>query len=40
MTNKGFEFGRVKGVPVKIKDFTWSTSFNLSLNKNKNYHPG
>lgn len=34
MTNKGFEFA-VKGVPVKLKDFTWSTSFNLSLNRNK-----
>lgn len=34
MTNKGFEFA-VKGTPVKTKDFTWTTSFNLSLNKNK-----
>ncbi|SHL89127.1 SusC/RagA family TonB-linked outer membrane protein [Mucilaginibacter sp. OK098] len=33
MVNKGFEF-EIKGVPVKTKDFTWNTSFNIALNKN------
>ncbi len=33
MVNKGFEFA-VRGTPVKSKDFTWTTDFNISLNKN------
>ncbi|NCD69511.1 SusC/RagA family TonB-linked outer membrane protein [Mucilaginibacter agri] len=34
MLNKGLEFA-VKGVPIKSKDFTWSTNFNISFNHNK-----
>jgi len=33
MTNKGVEF-TINAVPVQTKDFTWSTSINLSHNKN------
>ena len=33
MLNKGWEI-EVKGIPVKTKDFTWTTSFNIALNKN------
>jgi len=34
MLNKGLEVS-IKGVPVKSKDFTWSTSFNIAFNHNK-----
>jgi len=34
MENKGFEFS-LNTVNVESGDFTWSTSFNISLNKNK-----
>lgn len=34
MENKGLEFG-VNTVNITSKDFTWSTSFNISLNRNK-----
>jgi TonB-linked SusC/RagA family outer membrane protein len=34
MINKGFEFA-VKGVAVRTKDFSWTTSFNIALNKNQ-----
>ncbi|MGI4750647.1 MAG: SusC/RagA family TonB-linked outer membrane protein [Janthinobacterium lividum] len=34
MQNKGLELS-VKGIPVRVKDFTWSTSFNIAFNKNK-----
>jgi TonB-linked SusC/RagA family outer membrane protein len=34
MINKGFEFA-VKGIPVRTKDFTWTTNFNIALNKNQ-----
>jgi TonB-linked SusC/RagA family outer membrane protein len=34
MENKGWEFA-VSGVPIKTKDFTWNTNFNISFNKNK-----
>jgi TonB-linked SusC/RagA family outer membrane protein len=33
MLNRGVE-GTVKGYPVKSKDFTWFTSFNIAANKN------
>jgi TonB-linked SusC/RagA family outer membrane protein len=33
MVNKGYEFA-VKGKPIISKDFTWTTDFNISLNKN------
>jgi len=33
MVNKGFEFD-IKGVPVKSRDFRWTTDFNISLNRN------
>jgi len=33
-TNKGFEF-QVNATPVSKKDFTWSSSFNISFNRNK-----
>ena len=33
MVNKGYEFD-VKGTPMKSKDFTWTTDFNIALNKN------
>lgn len=33
MTNKGIEF-TLNAVPVQTKNFTWSTTFNLSHNKN------
>ncbi|MGZ3755601.1 MAG: SusC/RagA family TonB-linked outer membrane protein [Mucilaginibacter sp.] len=31
LQNKGIELS-VKGIPVKVKDFTWNTSFNISHN--------
>lgn len=34
MENKGFEFS-LNTVNIETGDFTWSTSFNISLNKNK-----
>ncbi len=34
MENKGFELG-LSGRPVARKDFQWSSSFNISFNKNK-----
>jgi TonB-linked SusC/RagA family outer membrane protein len=34
MQNKGFELG-IKAIPLKIRDFTWSTSFNIARNDNK-----
>lgn len=34
MTNKGIEFS-INAVPVRTKDFTWSTTINLSHNKNR-----
>jgi TonB-linked SusC/RagA family outer membrane protein len=34
MQNKGVELG-IKGVPVKIRNFTWTSSFNIATNKNK-----
>jgi len=33
MVNKGEE-GAITGIPVKTRDFTWRTSFNISHNKN------
>lgn len=33
MVNKGYEFA-VTGYPVKSKDFSWRTSFNIALNTN------
>jgi len=33
MYNKGIEF-TLNAVPVRTKDFSWNTNFNLSLNKN------
>jgi iron complex outermembrane receptor protein len=33
MTNKGIEFS-INAVPVRTKNFTWSTTLNLSHNKN------
>ena len=33
MVNKGEE-GAITGIPVKTKDFSWRTSFNISHNKN------
>jgi TonB-dependent starch-binding outer membrane protein SusC len=33
MVNKGFEFS-VTGVPLKTRDFSWTTNFNISLNHN------
>ena len=34
MTNKGIEFS-INAVPVRTKNFTWSTTINLSHNKNR-----
>ena len=34
MTNKGIEFS-INAVPVQTKNFTWSTTLNLSHNKNR-----
>jgi len=34
MVNKGFEFA-ITGAPIKSKDFTWTTNFNISLNQNQ-----
>lgn len=34
MVNKGFEFA-ITGAPIKSRDFTWTTSFNISLNQNQ-----
>jgi TonB-linked SusC/RagA family outer membrane protein len=34
MINKGVE-ASIKGVPVRTKDFLWSTSFNIALNQNR-----
>ena len=34
MENKGFEFA-VNSTNIKTEDFTWSTTFNISVNKNK-----
>lgn len=34
MQNRGFELG-IKGIPVKIKDFTWTSSFNIATNHNE-----
>lgn len=33
MLNRGFEI-EVTGVPIKLKDFSWTTSFNIALNRN------
>ena len=33
ITNKGIEFS-LNAIPVQTRDFTWSTSFNISHNKN------
>jgi TonB-linked SusC/RagA family outer membrane protein len=33
MINKGIE-ATIKGQPIKSKDFTWSTSFNIAFNQN------
>jgi len=33
MLNRGFEIS-VTGIPVKTKDFTWQTDFNISTNRN------
>jgi len=33
MQNKGEEFS-IRGIPVKTRDFSWSTNFNISFNKN------
>ena len=33
MVNKGFELS-VTGIPVKTKDFNWTTNFNISFNHN------
>jgi TonB-linked SusC/RagA family outer membrane protein len=33
MVNKGVE-ASVKGIPIRTKDFTWSTNFNISFNAN------
>jgi TonB-linked SusC/RagA family outer membrane protein len=34
MLNKGLEL-TIQGVPIKTKDFTWSTNFNVAFNRNK-----
>lgn len=34
MQNRGVELD-IKGVPVKLPGFTWSSSFNIALNRNK-----
>ncbi len=34
LINKGAELA-IKGIPVKTKDFTWTTNFNISLNQNR-----
>jgi TonB-linked SusC/RagA family outer membrane protein len=34
MVNKGFEFA-VTGVPIKSRDFSWTTNFNIAFNQNK-----
>jgi len=34
LQNRGVEF-TAKGVPVKVKDFTWTTNFNVSTNASK-----
>ena len=34
MVNRGEELA-VKGIPVKTKDFTWTTSFNIAFNHNE-----
>lgn len=34
MQNKGFEL-TVKGIPIRVKDFTWTTNFNIAFNKNR-----
>lgn len=34
MRNRGEEIS-IKGIPVQIKDFTWTTNFNISFNKNQ-----
>ncbi len=33
MRNRGEEF-TIKGIPVQIKDFTWTTNFNIAFNRN------
>ncbi len=34
MENKGFEF-TINATPISTNDFTWNTTFNISMNKNK-----
>jgi TonB-linked SusC/RagA family outer membrane protein len=33
MRNRGEEIG-IKGIPVQLKDFSWTTNFNIAFNKN------
>lgn len=34
MQNRGVELG-VKGIPVKLRDFTWTSNFNIAFNHNE-----